>query len=163
MSIIIAIVVALFSPAEGLRRTAPLYLTEASASEHMLAAHIAGAVYDLEPELLLSVAWHESRYTITFTPEAGGLTSCGTMTPEPLAKCTSTSILDGYVAGARHLRTWLTACRGGMRCALIGYGGGFRLLETCRTDKQHRGCALPEVFLHRARWIRSNLKPRTLT
>jgi hypothetical protein len=93
--------------AQALRSTAPQDLpTIDVAREHLADARLAAVVYRVDHALVLSIAWHESRYTDAATPEAGGRVSCGAMTPEPTSHC-SGSLLDGYLAGAKHLRGWL--------------------------------------------------------
>lgn len=161
IEILIAALVALATPADALRETAPRYLTTESAIEHRLAAGVAAAVYELEPELLLSIAHHESRYSHTeVTREAGGTVSCGVMTPEPtrdraLCAAATSSPLAGYLHGAQHLRGWLVACRGRRTCALLGYAGGFYLIRACADDPSHKACGIPAEFDRRARWIRA--------
>lgn len=165
---------------DGLRTTAPTYLTAESATEHVLSATLAAMAFGLDPDLLLSIAHHESRYQYKeITREAGGKVSCGVMTPVPThakgaCQLATSSPLAGYLHGAHHLRDWHAACerllspvrrRTGMgrptiglpanalrRCALLGYAGGYYLINYCRTQK-HRACSTPEVFLKRAAWI----------
>lgn len=148
---------------EALRTTAPEPIGRDVAAEHLAAARVAGAELDVDPDLLLSIAAHESRYTNARTPENGGtMESCGPMTPEPLARCRRASTYDGYRAGAAHLRGWLAATRGNMRRALVGYAGGYRLLAACdagpvivtRRGKQLDVCNTPDVFLAGAARIR---------
>lgn len=159
-----AVVLSLFvdvREAEGLRRTAPTYLDVATAREHVDAAELAGTAYLVDPDLLLSIAFHESRYQgSTVTPETGGKVSCGVMTPEPThdkRSCLSAtaSITAGYSRGAEHLRGWLDACRGSLNCALLGYAGGYHLIALCRADGSAHACSIPETFTQRAAWIRA--------
>ena len=151
MTQIVVVLLSLLCP-DGLEKTAPTYLTQSSAREHVAAATVAAIAYRVPRELLLSIAWHESRYTDARTPEAGGRVSCGVMTPEPLRACHDTIMLDGYLAGAAHLRTWLDATRS-TRDALLGYAGGYHLIQRCELPDTPRQCQTPEVFLGRARWI----------
>jgi hypothetical protein len=148
------------SDAEALRRTAPQYLDHELAAEHLAAARVAGAVFSVDPDLLLAIAWRESRYVASaVTAETGGRVSCGVMTPEPTTNCVQQTVLDGYLAGARHLRVWLDATHS-ERAALLGYAGGYRLIEACRRGPvlRVRGklaldlCRTRE--LDRAAWIR---------
>jgi hypothetical protein len=149
---------------EALRTTAPEPISREVAAEHLAAARAAGAELDVDPDLLLSIAAHESRYTDARTPENGGaMESCGPMTPEPLARCPRrASTHDGYRAGARHLRGWISATRGNVRRALLGYAGGYRLLSACdagpvivtRRGRQLDVCNTPDVFLAGAARIR---------
>ncbi len=165
----------LFSPSrqdvEALRRSAPLYLTAESAKDHLVAARVAGYLYRLDPDLILSIAHHESRYTVdAIAQEPGNKESCGPMTPIPLPKgeCDPNSITvgEGYRVGAEHLRGWITACKGSLRCALRGYAGGYALIAACKQGpylrhKTHGDdiCRIPDTFLQRARYIR-NLRER---
>lgn len=142
--------------ADGARRAAPSYLTEPSALANAGAAVFAGTVYDVDPALLLSIAWHESRYAINaVTLEVGGKVSCGVMTPVPQASCPVPSMLGGYLAGAAHVRTWIDAARGNVRLALVGVAGGYHLISFCAAGGEHRGCHVADVFLERAALIKA--------
>ncbi len=174
IAILLEIALALASPtpgelAAGARRTAPRYLDRQAALEHATAAVIAGKVFDVPPEILLSIAFYESRYRQTaITEEPGGKVSCGVMTPEPItdrARCTAiaaSSTLVGYLQGAQHLRVWLDASRGNLQLALLGYAGGFRLIRACARGPviRQRGvltndlCQTPAVRSARAAAIR---------
>jgi hypothetical protein len=145
--------------AAALQRTyAPLDLEVAR--DHVAAARVAGAAVGVDPDLLLSIAWHESRYQADAVgPEAGGRVSCGPMTPTPVARCERATIVEGYLAGARHLREWQLATRT-TRDALLGYAGGYRMMRACAkgpvlraTGRHDDLCRVPEVFLGRAAWI----------
>lgn len=145
----------------ALQQTAPSDLTVHTAWEHLIAARTAGRVWSVDPNLLLSIAHHESRYQHgEITPELGGKVSCGVMTPEPIldrreCRVATSSILDGYLSGARHLRGWLDVCRGNLRCALTGYAGGYYLIYSC--EREHaKACETWGVFLRRAAQIRGN-------
>lgn len=155
--IIVALLVNFVSPtyAEGLRSTAPGYLTTETAREHVAAAFVAGAITDTEPSILLAIGHHETRYVFTEItreppdPITGAPRwSCGVMTPEPMTSLTrcrtaTVSIVAGYMAGAAHLRRWLNTRHGSLHAALRGYGGK----------------AAP-VFMWRAAWIRRTWAPR---
>ena len=140
------------SDGDALARTAPAYLTPQQATLHVAASEVAGRVYGINPNLLLSIAHHESRYQVaTVTPELAGR-SCGVMTPEPVRQCPAPDLLGGYLAGAKHLAAWRDACRADLRCMLTGYAGGYRLLELC--GREHvRACDTWRVFEARAAWI----------
>lgn len=134
-----AIIVALLavpSDAEGetltLASTAPEYLSDSTADEHLAAARKAGEAHDVDPAVLLSIAYYESRYQHSArTKEPQGKTSCGVMTPIPKRKCVSGTIEAGYEEGAAHLRGWLNVTGGNLRRAMIGYAGGYALLRAC--------------------------------
>lgn len=131
-----AILLASPAEAEALRDTAPAYLTVETAAENLLWARIAGAVTDTDPALLLAIAWHESRYIPTVrTREPGGKArdtgrlvrvrwSCGVMTPTPNERCHPSELVmfGGYLAGARHLREWMSIRHNLLR-AVISYAG----------------------------------------
>ncbi len=150
---------------EKLRASAPTYLDTASATEHLIAADTAARRYRLDRSLILSIAWHESRFDHTATtPELGGKVSCGVMTAEPTHSSTAcaratSSLLAGYLTGAAHLRGWFDATRS-RREALLGYAGGNRLIAACRQGPVlRRGvgddlCLTPAVFEERARRVR---------
>jgi soluble lytic murein transglycosylase-like protein len=153
--------------ADALRSTAPTYLTLETARDHLAAARVAGAAHGIDPDLLLSIAWHESRYDVASSnrKEPGGKVSCGVMTPIPMRRdhaskrCpeVTTSLIAGYLDGARHLRGWLRAT-GHQRVALLGYAGGYVGIKHCGAPWNARDdyrCHTPEVFTGRARWIRS--------
>lgn len=173
---IIALLLSFADPdaAEGLRRTAPGYLSPEASVQHSIAARAAAWSFSVRPSLLLSIAHHESNYSHTeVTPEptvGAGFVSCGVMTPEPTrdrAACAAAtkSILDGYLVGAAHLRRWLDGqgsyCAGNIRCALLGYAGGHALIAACAKGPVLRvtpsgtldSCSYPDVFLWRAGWI----------
>lgn len=149
--------------ADALRQTAPRDLTVETARIHLGAARVAAAAEGVDVDLLLSIAWHESHYDATTrTAEPGQKTSCGVMTPIPKASCMTPSVIDGYLEGATHLRTWLTAARGNVHIALLGYAGGYRMIKACAvgpvtTTRQGHDvdlCSIADVFLGRARAIR---------
>lgn len=165
MSLIIAVLSLLFTTpddVEALRSTAPAYLTTETARIHLSAARIAAHVYNVDPDLLLAVAHHESRYNATArTPEPLNKTSCGVMTPIPKQTCVTPDLVDGYLEGAAHLREWLDATGGDERLALIGFAGGYKLLRACaagpvlqqRLGRNFDICTVPRVFQYRARMI----------
>jgi soluble lytic murein transglycosylase-like protein len=167
---ILGIIVALLSPSEGdveaFRQSAPAYLTTETARDNLSAARFAAFWYGVDPDVVLSIAHHESRYEVkAVTNEPGNRISCGVMTPEPTydkKKClaATTDVFAGYMAGAEHLRGWFDACRGNQRCALLGYAGGYYLIGECKKGPHLRHgdsgddlCRTDEVFLWRARYI----------
>jgi hypothetical protein len=166
VTVLIALWLALFSPpsehqVDVLQATAPQYLTRETAGHHLIAARAAGASHGVPPELLLAIAWHESRYVpTTRTAEPRSLVSCGVMTPVPQGGCTAfeLTLLGGYDAGARHLRTWLDVCSGAWSCALLAYAGGGGLVRACqrgpwRTPRGSNACEFAIAMSQRARWL----------
>jgi soluble lytic murein transglycosylase-like protein len=158
--------------AQALQETAPAYLTQVSAAQHLGAARIAGNWYGVDPLMLLSVAYHESRFVVDMhTPESGGRVSCGVMTPTPKARCDreELTLLGGYLAGAAHLRTWIDVCHAAdhgrhdiddeviQRCALWAYAGGRFFHATCAAQPDRSGCDAVSKFEGRARMIRRAL------
>ena len=148
--------------ASALQRTARSYLDLEAAREHVAAARVAGSVYKIDPDLLRAIAWRESRYRVdAVTRERSGKLSCGLMmVTMPLGEpCPPHTILDGYLAGAAHLRSWIRLTRD-TRKALLGYAGGYPTIARCEAGPiiRVRGgvevdmCSLPE--LKRAAWIR---------
>lgn len=147
--------------ADALRQTAPSYLDRDAAREHLAAARVAGAVYAIDPDLLLAIAWRESRYRVeAVTRERSGKLSCGVMMiTMPLGEpCPPHGVLAGYLAGAAHLRWWVRAA--GLHDGLLGYAGGYPTIRRCKDGQiiRVRGgveidmCSTPE--LKRAAWIR---------
>lgn len=163
--IIAAIAAMISTPTDSadLASTAPECLTSSSAGGHLAAARLAGEVYSVDPAILLSIAHHESRYQVGVTTrEPLGKTSCGVMTPVPRRTCAPGGLVVGYLDGAAHVRAWLDACRGDLRCALVGYTGGFALIAACRRGPVWArpgvdGCRTPDVFMRRATRIRRAL------
>jgi hypothetical protein len=166
----------------ALRDTAPGLLTVEQAAHHVLAADVAGAVFDVDPQLLLAIAWHESRYVSSLvTSEPGRRVSCGVMTPVPHASPCSrweTSTFGGYWEGARHLRTWMDVCRANGagaghatdraagRCPLLAYAGGRGLYRICATAGHFvvrpgvDACDLPDLLRARVRALREAVAVR---
>lgn len=167
MSILITLVTVLLTTTdadvEALRKTAPSYLTTETAREHLVYARLAGLAYGIDPDLLLSIAWYESRYTVDVVgPEVRGKHACGVMQPIMENGCPpNPTLLGGYVEGASHLRTWIDASRGNLRTAMLGYAGGYALIKACgegplmveRSGRQIDLCTVVDVRLHRAKWI----------
>jgi hypothetical protein len=151
------------SDAAALVRTDRQDITDDIAAEHIAAARFAGAAHGVDANLLLSIAWHESRYNADAVgPESGGRVSCGPMTPVPRARCQRQHIVLGYLDGARHLREWISTTAS-MNQALLGYAGGYRMINACAEGpvlRKGRGddlCKTPDVFIGRARWIREEM------
>lgn len=167
----------IFSPpsyedAEALRQFAPQHLTAESARTHATASKLAAWVFSVDKDLVSVIAGHESNFTNTITIEPGGKVSCGVMTPEPtydLKKCADAmhNLVNGYFAGAEHLRGWYHGARKdevwNEHKALLGYAGGYALIDACalgpvwklRADGHSDDlCTIPEVFLGRALYLR---------
>jgi hypothetical protein len=173
MSYIITVFLSLFTTsdeAEALQRTAPRYLTAETAMENLMAARVSAAIYEVDADLLLSTAFFESRYkTDVVGPVVRGKTACGVMQPIMETKCVPQTLFEGYLIGAKHLQDWYRACRGDERCALLGYGGGYTLINACaegpvmrvRGSRDVDICTIPEVRLHRARWIKKERAKRS--
>lgn len=167
MSIILTLLALLWPSndrVEALRVSAPKYLTTEMAREHLTAAQVAAVQHDLEPELLLAIAYRESKYVVNaIGPEVRGKHACGVMQPLMWVKCQPQTLLGGYMEGAEHLRHWLDTktCRGDLKCALLGYVGGYFLIKACspgpriveRSGRMVDVCTIPAITLARARRI----------
>ena len=140
MEMLIRIALAFFTPpstvdAEALHRFAPAYVTIDAARDHVWAARVAAATFDVDADMVLAISFHESRFTSgVVAREARGRVSCGVMTPYPTKTCAATSLLAQYLDGTRHWAVdWKRA--GGIRNereVLLGYAGGYRLIRRCR-------------------------------
>ncbi len=156
----------------ALRQTAPTYLTtDAEAALHLASSTLAGELFSVDPAVLLAIAYRESRYTLGVVGrEVKGKRACGLMQPMMHSEtCQKQTVLDGYLEGAAHLRTWLDTktCRGDLRCALLGYAGGYALINGCaagpvvieRNGLRADVCKFaPGSITARAAWIRSQLQ-----
>jgi hypothetical protein len=142
--------------AAALHRFAPEEVTVDRARAHVWAARVAAATYDVDPDMILAIGYHESHFAENaVTAEAGGRVSCGAMTPYPTTSCASRSLLDQYLDGTRH---WAVDWRhaGDVRSereALLGYAGGYALIRACRRGPVLRHqtigddlCRTPEAF-----------------
>lgn len=169
MQFLLRILLAIVTPtsdadAEALHRFSPNEVTVDRAYEHVWAARVAAAFYDVDADMVLAISWHESRFTDNVVAaEPGGRVSCGAMTPYPTSKCVSKSLLEQYLDGARHWAVdWRRA--GDVRSeheALLGYAGGYYLIRSCREGPVFRYktsgddlCKTPEVF----GWIRARIR-----
>lgn len=175
MSILITLLTVLLSTTpddvEAFRSTAPRYLTTETAHEHLLLARVAAAEHGLDADLLLSIAWFESRYTVdVIGPEVRGKRACGVMQPMMKTACpTNPSLAGGYMQGAQHVRAWVTAARGDMRMAMLGYGGGYALINRCaegalmveRAGRLIDLCTVADTRLYRMQAIKRARAKRT--
>lgn len=175
MSTVIAFILTLCgtrqAEANALRHTAPAYLeSDLVAAGHLAGSTFAGDAFSVDPAVLLALAYRESRYTLGVVGrEVAGRHACGLLQPEMHGEgCREQTVLGGYLEGANHLRTWLDTktCRGDLRCALLGYGGGYALIRGCavgpvvveRNGKRADFCTyIPNSIINRAAWIRKHL------
>jgi hypothetical protein len=131
-------------------------LTVETATLHVASARFAGILTDIDPDLLLAISHHESRYQPTVVgPLVRGKRACGVMQHVPITtKCPEPSILRDYVNGAKHLAGWIRAQRGDLKRALIGYAGGYALLDLCDRGEAPRTCTIANYHLARAKRIK---------
>jgi len=131
-------------------------LTVETAAQHVAAARFAAVITDIDPDLLLAIAHHESRYEPSVVgPLVRGKRACGVLQHVPIrGKCPAPSLLRDYVNGAKHLAVWIRAQRGDLKRALIGYAGGYALLELCRRDEAPRACSIASYHLARTKRIK---------
>jgi hypothetical protein len=175
MSILITLLTVFLSTTDAevdaFRSTAPRYLTTETAREHLVYARVAAAEYGVDADLLLAIAWFESRYTVNaIGPTVRGKRACGVMQPIMEGACPKDpSLLGGYLQGAWHVQTWLKAARGDMKTAMLGYGGGYALIDKCKQGPLmvERGgrdvdlCTIADIRVARARYIRRILNQRS--
>lgn len=174
MQILIRIALAIFTPtsdadAAALHRFAPSYVAVDAAREHVWAARVAAAAYDVDADMVLAISYHESRFTDNVvSTEPGGRVSCGAMTPYPTKTCVAKPLLAQYLDGARHWAIdWRRA--GDVRSdreALLGYAGGYYLIRGCRQGPMLRYktsgddlCKTADVFAGIRSQIRAARRP----
>jgi len=161
LHVFLRVAIAIFTPtsdadAAGLHRFAPEEVTVDRAREHVRAARVAAAIYGVDVDTILAIAYHESHFAESaVTRESGGRVSCGAMTPYPTRACSPRSLLGQYLDGTRH---WAIDWRRagdvrGDREALLGYAGGYALIRACRRGPVLRHetygddlCRTPEAF-----------------
>jgi hypothetical protein len=148
---------------------APRPLDTTRARGHLVAARMAARRHAVDPAVLLAIAWNESRFDPRADgAEKNGSRACGLMGIN-LARCSPVAgtVVDGYMAGAAILRSWLDAaarprhphivtCRkrsSVWQCGMMGYAGGWNALDICNR-RAHHGCGYPAVVLQRAARIR---------
>lgn len=143
----------------GLGSEAP-WLSDVDVVEQVTAA-VGAETDDAPAELMLAMAWRESRYTNASKPQCGVL-----QVHLPPARCrvARASAAGGYAAGAGALGAWSDYCRrvrrskgvSVTRCALNGYAEGGLAgrrgwgVKGCR---RHRHCDRAAGPLGRARRI----------
>lgn len=144
------------SDAEALTRLPDTRLTVETARSHIAATRFVGALTNIDPDLLLAIAYHESRFELDVVgPTVGNAKhACGVMQHVPTASCPEPSLLRDYLDGARHLETWIRAQHGNVERALIGYAGGYALLKLCDRGEAPRACSIASVNLARAKRIK---------
>lgn len=140
LELIIRALIGVYSPQEieGFRQSAPEYLTYDTAKQHLEDASLASWFFNIDKNLILYTAGHESNYTSTITKEIGGKVSCGVMTPVPtldMNECAvaRSSYINGYMKGTAHMKGWFDACHGDSTCAIRGYAGGYVLIRACKS------------------------------
>lgn len=161
LDVVLRIAFAIFTPASdadatGLHHFAPEEVTVDRARAHVWSARVAAAIYDVDPDMVLAISYHESHFAEdAVTRETGGRVSCGAMTPYPTIACSRRSLLGRYLDGTRH---WAVDWRKagdvhGEHEALLGYAGGYALLRACRRGPvlRHKTsgddlCRTPEAF-----------------
>lgn len=132
------------------------HLTIETAAQHVAAARFAGILTDTDPDLLLAIAHHESRYEPdVIGPRMRGKHACGVMQQIPITgPCPTPSLPADYLAGAQHLAEWIRAQHGDVERALVGYAGGYALLAIYDEGGAARARALVRLELGRARRIK---------
>lgn len=148
--------------AAAVQQTAPRYLTPARALEHARAA-VAAELPDVPAELLLGMAYVESRYTVDSVSRVQGSKRvtgkvgtkvvgrgpyfCGvvqTAAKHSWARCLAMrDVRLGYQLGAEELQQWRRACtrkrvRDVETCMLNGHGGGWPAVERATSTYPRR-------------------------
>lgn len=107
-------------------------LTIETAVQHVTAARFAGTMTSVDPDLILAIAWHESRFTpgVEGPLLHNGKRACGVMQHVPIrGPCPKRTLLADYLEGAKHLAVWIRAERGDIERALAGYAGGYPAIK----------------------------------
>lgn len=125
------------------------YLDVATAKLHLEAAARVG-----EPELLLAMAYVESRYVPSTVSEVRRERFCGPLQVaaehDPLACLAMRDLVTGYAAGAWKLGQWLHAAHGDLHDALNGYGCGYYGIEHGCRNYAERVLAIRARLLRRS-------------
>lgn len=127
--------------AEALVATArDTHLTIDTAVQHVAAARFAAILTDTDPDLLLAIAHHETRYEPhVIVPLVRGKHACGVMQHVPITgECPAPSIFRDYVDGATHLAEWMRAQHGDIARALIADGSTLLIRLHCAIAAKHR-------------------------
>ncbi|HSX22152.1 MAG TPA: lytic transglycosylase domain-containing protein [Gaiellaceae bacterium] len=143
--------------AEALLSTAKdTHLTAETAAQHVAAARFAAVLTGTDPDLLLAIAHHESRYEPNVVgPPVRGKHACGVMQQVPVTgPCPTVELPLDYLEGARHLAEWIRAQKGDVTRALVGYAGGYALLALYEEGGATRAQAVVRLELARAECIR---------
>lgn len=143
--------------AEALMSTAKdTHLTVETATQNIAAARFAAVLTDTDPDLLLAIAHHESRYEPTVIgPLVRGKHACGVMQHVPVTgPCPAPSLVADYLAGAQHLAEWIRVQHGNLERAMIGYCGGYALLALYDDGGAERGRAIARLNFGRAKRIK---------
>lgn len=142
---------ALVATAKGTR------LTVETAAQHVAAARFAAVLTRTDPDLILAISHHESRFDPTVVGPVlhNGKRACGVMQHVPVkGPCPKRSLPADYLAGARHLAWWIRAERRNIERALAGYAGGYPSIARYDEDKASRVRAVVQLNLSRAKRIK---------
>jgi soluble lytic murein transglycosylase-like protein len=104
------------------------HLTIETAVQHISAARFAGILTNVDPDLILAISYHESRFTPAVVGPLldNGKHACGVMQHVPVkGLCPKRTLVEDYLAGAEHLAQWIRAEHGDIERALAGYAGGY--------------------------------------
>ena len=143
--------------AEALMSTAKdTRLTLETAAQHVAAARFAAVLTGTDPDLLLAIAHHESRYEPGVVgPLVRGKHACGVMQHVPVTgPCPTIELPLDYLEGARHLAEWIRVQKGDVTRALVGYAGGYALLKLYDDGGASRARAVVRLELGRAQRIK---------
>ena len=132
-------------------------LTTETALQHIAAARFAAVLTRTDPDLLLAISHHESRYTPDVVGPLlhNGKRACGVMQHVPVkGPCPKRVLVADYLAGATHLRSWIRAARGDIERALAGYAGGYPALARFDEGGPSRVRSVVNLNLFRAKRIK---------
>jgi len=132
-------------------------LTIETATQHIAAARFAGILAEIDPDLILAIAYHESRFTPTAEGPLlhNGKRACGVMQHVPVkGPCPKRTLLADYYLGAKHLAGWIRAARGSVDRGLAGYAGGYPALARYDEGGPSRVRSVVNLNLSRAKQIK---------